>query len=440
MAKMANRSPPAVLMVGTGEYTTGFVGGAQSTSDKKIGVVALVLFDLRRRGLVSALSMAGVSGRKFPGIRQHLHQNISNVYNNLDVSFTSFPNDDTSDPEAYKLAIDSLPKGSAVTIFTPDSTHYGIALYAIRHGCHVLITKPATQTVADHQRLVVESRKAGVFVYVEHHKRFDPAYADARHRAKNTAVLGDFSHFYSYMSQPKSQLETFKAWAGKDSDISYYLNSHHVDVCESMVRDAGWRPTRVTASASTGIAESLGCQGGTEDLITLMVEWEQQGQAQGIGQQSRGPRRATSVHTASWTAPQHAGVHSAQRFHYVASQGEIHVDQAKRGYDIAWDDPQSPRQVVWYNPFYMKYAADDEGNFNGQSGYGYLSFEKFIDCVTKLNAGEVTLDQLDGRDLPTLARTVMTTAILDAGRRSLDENGRTLEIVVSKDSGLVELR
>lgn len=32
------------------------------------------------------------------------------------------------------------------------------------------------------------------------------------------------------MSQPKMQLETFKAWAGIDSDISYYLNSHHIDV------------------------------------------------------------------------------------------------------------------------------------------------------------------------------------------------------------------
>lgn len=34
-------APPAVLMVGTGEYTTGFVAGAASTSDKKVGVVGL---------------------------------------------------------------------------------------------------------------------------------------------------------------------------------------------------------------------------------------------------------------------------------------------------------------------------------------------------------------------------------------------------------------
>lgn len=43
--------------IGTGEYTTGFVGGGQSGSDKKVGVVGLVLFDLRRRGKVGNLSM-----------------------------------------------------------------------------------------------------------------------------------------------------------------------------------------------------------------------------------------------------------------------------------------------------------------------------------------------------------------------------------------------
>jgi len=55
--------------VGTGEYTTGFVGGGASKSDKKVGVVGLTLFDLRRRGKVGKLSMVGTSGGKFPAIR-----------------------------------------------------------------------------------------------------------------------------------------------------------------------------------------------------------------------------------------------------------------------------------------------------------------------------------------------------------------------------------
>ncbi|RAH72418.1 Gfo/Idh/MocA family protein [Aspergillus aculeatinus CBS 121060] len=403
-------APPAVLMVGTGEYTTGYVGGAASTSDKKVGVVGLTLFDLRRRGKVGDLSMVGVSGSKFPGIRDHLHRNISQVYNNLDTSFTSFPADHTTDPEAYKAAIDALPAGSAITIFTPDPTHYPIALYAIQRRIHVLITKPATQLLRDHLDLLAESRKHGVLVFIEHHKRFDPAYSDARAKA---ARLGDFNYFYSYMSQPKSQLETFKAWAGKDSDISYYLNSHHIDINESMVPD--YHPVKVTASAATGTATELGCVNQTEDTITLLVEWRKK---DGSG------RLATGVYTASWTAPQKAGVHSNQYFHYMGSKGEVRVNQAKRGYDVTEDE----QGLIWVNPFYMKYAPDEEGNFGGQTGYGYISFEKFIDAVTALNEGRVTLDQLDARPLPTLQNTIATTAILHAGRVSLDEK-RSVEIV-----------
>lgn len=307
--------------MGTGEYTTGFVGGAASGSDKKVGVVGLSLFDLRRRGKVGKLSMVGVSGAKYPGIReyisslprrvdlseltnaqgQHLQKNISQAYNGLDVSFDSYPADDKTDPDAYKAAINALEPGSAITIFTPDPTHFPIALYAIQRKIHVLITKPATKFLSDHLTLLDEARKHGVFVFIEHHKRFDPAYADARAKAR---TLGDFNYFYSYMSQPKSQLETFKAWAGKDSDISYYLNSHHIDICESMVPD--YNPVKVNASASMGAAAELGCAPETEDTITLLVEWRRKDNPSKI---------ATGVYTASWTAPQNAGVHSNQYFH-----------------------------------------------------------------------------------------------------------------------------
>jgi len=62
--------PLNVLMVGTGEYTTGFVGTGGSQSDKKVGVVGLSMFDLRRRGKVGKLAMVGVNGSKYPAIRK----------------------------------------------------------------------------------------------------------------------------------------------------------------------------------------------------------------------------------------------------------------------------------------------------------------------------------------------------------------------------------
>ena len=115
-------------------------------------------------------------------------------------------------------------------------THYAIARHAIERGLHVLVTKPATKLLSHHLELIDLSRKHNVVCFVEHHKRcvpfspcdeslpysdlvllrYDPVYSDARVRARE---LGEFNFFNAWMSQPKSQLETFRAWAGKDSDI-----------------------------------------------------------------------------------------------------------------------------------------------------------------------------------------------------------------------------
>ena len=64
-----------------------------------------------------------------------------------------------------------------------------------------------------------------------------------------------FSYFSSTMTQPKVQLDTFAGWAGKSSDISYYLNSHHMDVHAWSVGRTS-RPERVVAMAARGAAEN----------------------------------------------------------------------------------------------------------------------------------------------------------------------------------------
>ncbi|GAK62496.1 uncharacterized protein PAN0_001c0696 [Moesziomyces antarcticus] len=413
---MSGNGLPTVLAVGTGEYTTGFVGNSQSPSDKKLGVVGLVMFDLRRRGLIAPeIKMVGTNGDKFAGIRDHFKRNIEDKYRDLSTAFTSYPEAGVRDGDAYKAAIDSLAPGDAITIFTPDSTHFDIAMYAIQRKIHVLVTKPATQTLEHHQKLVEAAEKQGVLCMVEHHKRFDPAYADARERARSG--LGDMNYFYSYMSQPKNQLETFKAWAGRDSDISYYLNSHHIDICLWMTAGRAL-PLRVTASASQGIATSVGCVPGTEDTITLLVDFAI---VDSDGSAKQG-KVATAVFTASWSAPQGAGVHSEQHFHYVGAHGETRINQARRGYQFTQEDPAqgvTGGSCTDFNPFYMRYTPDAEGYFAGQHGYGYLSLENFVTACTRINRNERNAAHYD-TVLPTIRDTVLTTAILEAGRRSLD--------------------
>ena len=72
-------------------------------------------------------------------------------------------------------------------------------------------------------------------------------------------------------------------------------------------------PTRVVASAATGIATSgpYNCDPQTEDTITLLVDW------QSIKSKNH---KGTAVYTASWTAPLKSGVHSAQHWYYMAEK------------------------------------------------------------------------------------------------------------------------
>jgi len=169
-------------------------------------------------------------GKKFPGIRNHMQKNIGDVYNNMDLTCDTFPSDDTVDPKAYLDAISTFQAGDVAIIFTPDDTHYDIAMACIEKGLHVMVTKPIVQTLEHHINLINAAKEKNVLVSMEVHKRWDPFYADARDRARSQ--LGNFQYMYAYMSQPKHQLETFKAWAGKSSDISFYLNSHHIDFSE----------------------------------------------------------------------------------------------------------------------------------------------------------------------------------------------------------------
>lgn len=416
------------VMIGTGEYTTGYVGptGSGTKSDKKCGVVALVMMDLRSRGKIGPeLKLVGTSGVKFPAIRNHLCSYISSTYPKIiDLSFQSFPDDSVvRDTAAYITALDSAEPGDFCTIFTPDDTHFDIAMAAIQRGVHVMLTKPPVKTLAEHRLLMDAARERifyllvftnsfldNVLVMIEVHKRFDPVYNDARNRIRD---LGDFGFFTSYMSQPKFQLETFKSWAGKSSDISYYLNSHHIDFHVWAMQGRALA-TRVVGSASTGVSKDL-IGTDAEDTISLLVDWKNSSGNSGVAN-----------YTASWAASE-ADVHSQQRFFYLGHRGEISVDQAHRGYTVA-EDGHGYKSV---NPMYMRYTPDDEGNFVGQNGYGYRSFEVFVDAVEQIRNSPESLVSMDNY-LPTIGSTLMMTAILEAGRLSLD-NGN-VPVYINYDS------
>lgn len=407
-----------VLVVGAGEYVTGFAGETASQSDKGIGVVGICLFDLRARGKVGRILLAGRNGTRFPGIRRHFATHIAPVYRNLHVEMETWPGDDQYDEFAYRKALASLALGSAVIVVTPDDTHCTITLDASRAGMHVLVAKPLVKTLAEHRTLMETARAYNRLLMQEVHKRFDPIYADARDRAR---YLGDCSFMNSYMSQPKKQLQTFRAWAGRGSDISYYLNSHHIDLHAWIMQGRG-RPLTVAALGADGVAERA-LKVATEDTISLCVQWEN------LPSRNRG----IGLYTASWIAPE-SDVHSQQRFFYLGHGGEIRVDQGHRGYSIATDGATDGVGLRSLNPLFMKYEPTD-GKFTGQQGYSYRSIESFIDAARAITEGGAKPKDFDAT-LPTAANALQGTAILEAGRKSLDNGNLPVMILYESEESL----
>jgi len=115
------------VIFGTGEYVTGWTGAEGSKSDKSLGVVALVHFDLRERGLIGdKIALCGTNGNKFEAIRNHFKEKI--VFSNLpNLDFEQFPQAGEVNPKAYLDALDKFAKpGDVCSVFTPDDSHFEI--------------------------------------------------------------------------------------------------------------------------------------------------------------------------------------------------------------------------------------------------------------------------------------------------------------------------
>jgi len=78
----------------------------------------------------------------------------------------------------------------AVSICTPTITHADIALKAIKHGKHVLVEKPMTNTIDEAKEIIRAAEKQGVYLAVGFVERFNPAVNEAMSLIKQ-GKIGD---------------------------------------------------------------------------------------------------------------------------------------------------------------------------------------------------------------------------------------------------------
>lgn len=101
------------------------------------------------------------------GIKEHIRTAIQEVYKGLDSHVDCFPDTAVVDPLSYQVALRTFHKGDAVTIFTPDDSHFAIAMACLQHGLHVLVTKPLVKTLQHHKLLIEAASRNNVILAVE---------------------------------------------------------------------------------------------------------------------------------------------------------------------------------------------------------------------------------------------------------------------------------
>lgn len=124
--------------------------------------------------------------------------------------------------EAFTDYRDVLPLVDVVSIVVPTRLHYEVARDCFLAGCHVLLEKPVTRTVAEAEDLIKLADSKGLVFQVGHLERFNPAVMALKGALNNPQFIE--SH----------RLAPFKP-RGTDVSVVLDLMIHDIDILLSLV-------------------------------------------------------------------------------------------------------------------------------------------------------------------------------------------------------------
>ena len=113
-------------------------------------------------------------------------------------------------------------KVDALSVVTPTTFHYEIALECLRAGKDILIEKPITVTVEEADELIKESRQRNCIIQVGHLERYNPA------------ILAASDFFRSPVFIESERLSPFLGRA-TDVDVTLDLMIHDIDIMLSLI-------------------------------------------------------------------------------------------------------------------------------------------------------------------------------------------------------------
>jgi predicted dehydrogenase len=133
--------------------------------------------------------------------------------------------------ENYEDMIDEI---DAAVVATDTSAHFQVSENLLRHGKHVLVEKPITETVEQGERLVELAAKKNLILQVGHLERFNPAVEAVENMISDPRFI------------EVQRLGSFSA-RSLDIDVVLDLMIHDLDIILALIKD------EVVAIKSSGI-------------------------------------------------------------------------------------------------------------------------------------------------------------------------------------------
>lgn len=242
-----------------------------------------------------------------------------------------------------------------ISVTTPDNAHEAVALKAAARGVHLLVEKPLATTVEAAAAMIDAAEKAGVFLMVDWHNRWNPT-CYAAWKAIQDGELGDVRYIYYRLSDTVYVPTRMLPWAGQ-STVMWFLGSHALDAsCWLM----GKRPVRIYCQKRAGVLAGMGVD--TPDLYVTMLEFEGGGLA---------------VLENTWLMPQESPTLIDHRCEILGSQGAIYLDLTHNGSFTKY----SPQTAAGFpNPSWPDMFVGPEVH-GRQVGFAVESIYHFVECI-----------------------------------------------------------
>jgi len=327
------------------------------------------IYHLQRLGLIRHITVVATSSAN---LRALTDDRLQSAFPGQ--SFTAVPSLDAPptdrNPERYRPVVAAMPPGNLVFIATPDATHHELTMWALNHNQHVLCVKPLVQTIAHCREIEQESRRRGLLVAVEYHKRFDRRALEAR-GLYCAGRFGEFRAGQAKLVEPfYYRRSNFQNWFTKDqADPFTYVGCHYVDLLHFIT---GLRPTAVSVAAVEGRFPN----GNTGWMWSSgQVSWENGAILNilnGLGYPDEGPGYNDQGMTLFCEGANGKGA-------------TIKHDDQFRGVQHAYIDDSAGAYFRFINPDYFRLVPWSGEGFR-PVGYGHDSIEAIVQAANQVNA------------------------------------------------------